>query len=231
MKASLTLSANAGVALEIGGHRIWVDALHDRKEPKFSTVSRQLQQQMLQSEAFRHPQYICYTHCHPDHYSESLTEAALRVWPKAKVLAPEGKFAAFSGNTFALHEEDLSIRFLLLPHEGSQYVDVRHFGLIVSVGEKNILIPGDCAVASEELLRAVEKAPIHLMLLDFPWMTLPRGRAFLDAHFSCAEKVLLHLPFAEDDRFGYRVAAQRAAERSENVHLLCDPLQTLTLEI
>lgn len=35
MSIRVTLSANAGVAIEIGGIRIWVDALHDVQVPGF----------------------------------------------------------------------------------------------------------------------------------------------------------------------------------------------------
>ena len=37
-KIKITLSANAGVCVEICGKRIWVDALHDTKVPGFSTL-------------------------------------------------------------------------------------------------------------------------------------------------------------------------------------------------
>ena len=39
---SVSLSANAGVSLQMGPHRIWVDALPTRKAEGFSTVSPEL---------------------------------------------------------------------------------------------------------------------------------------------------------------------------------------------
>ena len=39
---SVSLSANAGVSLQMGPHRIWVDALHTRQAEGFSTVSPEL---------------------------------------------------------------------------------------------------------------------------------------------------------------------------------------------
>lgn len=35
----ITLSVNAGVALHLGRHRVWSDALHDRRVVGFSTVT------------------------------------------------------------------------------------------------------------------------------------------------------------------------------------------------
>ena len=195
MKITVTLSANAGVAMEIGTHRIWVDALHEKKQKGFSTLSPELQQKMLQYPAFQSTESICYTHTHPDHYSKRLTDVAQKLWPDAVTLVPDESWdkehRAVSG--------DLTLRFVKLPHEGLQYADVCHYGLLLCCRNRNILIPGDCEVASEALLDAVGDTPIHLMLLDFPWVTLHRGAAFLKNHFPKVPKIVYHLPFAPDD--------------------------------
>lgn len=39
MAIRVTLSANAGVSVELGGVRIWIDALHDTRVPGFSTLT------------------------------------------------------------------------------------------------------------------------------------------------------------------------------------------------
>ncbi len=230
MSVCVTLSANAGVSIEIGGKRIWVDALHNTRCKPFSTLSIPLQKQMLTSPAFQSPDYICYTHCHPDHYCESLTDTALNLWPNAKVLAPEGKYGCFSGEEWCLQDDTLTLRFLKLPHEGQQYRDVVHYGLIISNQDYNILLPGDCAVNSEKLAQAIANTPIQLALLDFPWLTLRNGQAFLRSHLPQSKYIFFHLPFEQDDRFGYRIAAARHITQMDNAWLLQDPLQTIVLE-
>lgn len=75
MSIRVTLSANAGVAIEIGGIRIWVDALHDVQVPGFRPYAQHLRQ-LWTAEAFQSPDVIVYTHCHPDHYSQQLTAEA-----------------------------------------------------------------------------------------------------------------------------------------------------------
>ena len=216
MEISVTLSANAGVALDIGGRKIWVDALHDEKVPGFSTLTPQLQREMMACAAFSHPEFICYTHLHPDHYSEVLTRVAQGLWPNARVLLP-GQ---------STEEKGLQLRFVSLPHEGEQYRDVAHYGLIVSFQGVNILIPGDCEVASPALTEAVGDIPIHLALLNFPWLTLHRGKEYVQAHFPDTRLVVYHLPFAWDDMGGYRQAARSAAQTMGDVSLLDEPLQT-----
>ena len=42
MAIRVTLSANAGVSVELGGVRIWIDALHDTRVPGFSTLDSHL---------------------------------------------------------------------------------------------------------------------------------------------------------------------------------------------
>ena len=234
MRISVTLSANAGVAIDFGSKRIWVDALHEEKQPGFSAVTASLQGKMLMAEAFQNPQYICYTHCHGDHYSEKLTDAACKLWPKARVLAPEGKYRTFSGEEYTLEEDGLKIRYVKLPHEGEQYHHVRHFGILISYQGVNLLIPGDCATGSETLCQAIGDTPIHLALLDFPWLALRKGREFVLRHFADSKIVLYHLPFEEDDTCGYRDAASRAVAATPQIgdlRLLMRPLQQEYFEI
>ena len=216
MKVTVTLSANAGVAIHIGGYRIWVDALHTKKQPGFSAVDASLQKRMLQCEAFADPDLILYTHCHPDHYSEALTGEARKLWPRAKVMLPEQSYDGqilIDGGEFIHREDDLMIRFVKLPHEGQQYADCIHYGLLITVNGKTILIPGDCATGAPELQKATEGCRIDLALLNFPWLTLKRGQGFVDEIMKPSQILLYHLPFEWDDEFGYRDAALKAVQK------------------
>lgn len=228
---TVTLSANAGVSLEFGGHRIWVDALHTQKAPGFSCVDKQLQGRMLQSPAFAQPELILYTHCHPDHFSKELTQAARQLYPNAKLLLPEQQFAdqiRITGHRYIYRHGDLELTFLRLPHEGAQYADVSHYGLILSWQEKHILLPGDCETASPVLAQEVRDLPIDAAILNFPWLTLKKGREFVRSVLRPKHWLVCHLPFEADDVNGYRRSTHAAAE---NVHILEEPLQTVTIEI
>lgn len=223
-KITVTLSANAGVAIDIDGRRIWVDALHDRKVEGFSTLTPRLQREMMNSPAFSHPEYICYTHLHPDHYSESLTGVAQQLWPNAKLLLP-GQSVEANG---------LQLQYVKLPHEGEQYADVPHFGLIVRCNGCNVLLPGDCETASDQLTKAIGSLPVHLVLLNFPWATLRKGKLYIQEQFSDSHIILYHLPFEEDDIGAYRRSALSAAEAMQDgrdIRLLMQPLQTEQINI
>ena len=232
MEVTVTLSANAGVAIECGGYRIWVDALHDRKVNGFSTVDPQLQAGLLKSPAFAHPDFICYTHCHPDHFSDELTRKALKLWPNAKLLLPEQVFdeqILVSGEEYTYRSDGISIRFIRLPHEGEIYADVTHYGILITIGGKQILIPGDCETAYLGLAEALQNVNVDLALLNFPWLGLRKGRAFLEKYMNPAYTIAYHLPFEKDDRAGYRKATEKAVG-SEGL-LLWNPLQEIKLDI
>lgn len=223
-EARVTLSANAGVSIQIGKHRIWVDALHQDKQTGFSAVTPQLLQSILGSEAFQKPEYICVTHCHPDHYSEEMVGEALALWPEAQLCLPKPT---------KLQTDDLTVEFLRLPHEGAQYAAVEHYGILLCVGGKHILIPGDCETASPALAEAVGERSIDLAILNFPWVTLSKGRNFLTQILKPKHILLCHLPFAQDDVNGFRRSAQRNAQLlpQMDVRVLCDPLQSETVNI
>ena len=236
MKISITLSANAGVAMEIYGRRIWIDALHDQKQAGFSTVDSQLQVKMLNHAAFSKPDYICYTHCHGDHFSKELTAAAVNLWPGAAVILPEKMLdhqLLITGKEWLYNDGELSLRFIKLTHEGEVYRNCIHYGMLISVQGKHILIAGDCETASPVLADAICGEKIDMVLLNFPWITLKKGRAFVQEYLKTAKIVLYHLPFAADDGNGYRDATEKAVKAfdSNPVLTLCEPLQQIIVDI
>ena len=243
--ATVALSANAGISITFGGKRIWVDALH--KAPAgtpdgYSHVTPEMWQQMQSDDAFADPDIICFTHLHPDHYSEEMMLQAATTYSKAGLILPEGistlngkpktqngrpNTLLLTGRQVVLRSDDLTMRFVRLPHEGAHYRDVVMYGLILSAGGKSILIGSDCETASERLIDFLQsglksqsdlkQSPelqagvrIDLAILPFPWITLRKGRAFLEERLQPKHLFLYHLPFEEDDINGYREATQRA---------------------
>ena len=228
----VTLSGNAGVCISAQKRKIWVDALYEGAGETFSPMNDALAHQVLSSEAFSNPDFICYTHCHPDHYSKELTAQAMNRWQKAKVFSPqqdlEGQILV-QGQEYVVADDDVSIRFIALPHEGSQYQKVKHYGLLIQLSGCNIFLPGDCSIAAPELAKAVAGVKIHLAILDFPWLTLRRGQDFLRDIIQPEHILAYHLPFEQDDVNQYRKSAEKAKnarEKMADIRLLYNPLQT-----
>ena len=83
---SITLTANAGVILEWNQHVIWIDALHTQQVPGFSAVRPADWERMRQT--LPPPELLCFTHCHPDHYSFRLASEAHSLWLDAMIALP-----------------------------------------------------------------------------------------------------------------------------------------------
>lgn len=231
----ITLSANAGVSLRYGRTCIWSDALHDEKVPGFSTITPPLWRRVRESPAFAHPNLIFYTHCHPDHYSRELTAQAHEQWPNAELILPEREFddqILISGARDQLSIYGLSLRFGKLTHEGEQYAAVPNYGCIINDGGFRTLIVGDCAVGNPELADFLDGTHIDLALLDFPWVTLRRGRDFIEQYIHPEHLVVYHLPFLSDNAWGYREAAAKSAallNSIPDIRILQDALQELDI--
>jgi L-ascorbate metabolism protein UlaG (beta-lactamase superfamily) len=231
-RCQITLSANAGIALQLGSVRLWSDALHTEKVPGFSTVSPALWEQIRVHDAFVEPNLIFYTHCHPDHYSRELTAQAKALWPFAELILPEREFddqILISGQRDQLSLRGLSLRFGRLTHEGEQYREVPNYGCIINDSGFRILIVGDCAVGNPELADFIGDTHIDLALLDFPWVTLRKGRVFIEQYICPERLIVYHLPFAEDNEWGYREAAARGAGQLHgisDIRILQDAFQS-----
>ncbi len=227
---SVTLSANAGVSIRLGDCRIWVDALHTQQVEGFSTVTPELWDRMRADRAFAPPDLICFTHCHQDHYSRSLTAQARVLWPHATLILPEQEFDGqilLQGEELRVPFQTLTLQFLKLSHEGEEFAAVPHYGLLITRDNFRILIPGDCAVASPALAEQIRGMKIDLALLDFPWIAQKAGREFIEQVIRPRHLFLYHLPFQEDETHRYRAAAQCCLDRVEvpDVRLLMEPLQ------
>ena len=220
-RIKLTLSANAGGALQLSEHRVLIDALHKQKVPGFSTMNEDRQNALFIHPEFSEPEWIIYTHCHSDHYSQELTAKAVSLWPNAKLRMP-GTWTETAG--------DMQIACFPLSHDGAGFQNTPHYGILITWRGKNILIPGDCAVADAELLRIVDGRRIDLAILNFPWLTLRKGRTCLENVLRPGKCVFWHLPFAEDDVSGYRASAEAALKQYPGT-LLYHPFQILELDI
>lgn len=230
MDVTLTLTVNAGLCVELAGVHIWIDALHDTPIPGFSTMTAGQIDAVLGGGLPRPDAVIC-THCHGDHYSPAPLLRAQTLWPETPFFLPERKLP----RQITLNEAEevyqigaVTARFLRLPHEKEIYRDVPHYGVELRAGGRAVLLPADCEVASPALTPLLRGGETDVAVLDFPWLTLPRGRAFVARTLRPAHTAVCHLPLPADDPVGYRAAAEKAAALlpCPDVRLLTGFLQT-----
>ena len=233
---TFTLSANTGGVLSLGPYRVWYDALHQAKLPGFSTLSPAMLEEMEHHPAFALPDVIFFSHCHSDHFSLPLLAAAKQRWPKAQIFLPEKVFPdqiPLEETTASFSIGDLTLHFHHLPHEGVQFVHVPHYGCLLEWHGYRVLLTGDCTVGCSALAKLTGGKEVDLALLDFPWLTLSRGREAILDLIRPRHLLIAHLPFQEDDRWGYRLGSQRALDKLPSVpdiRLLLEPFQTETFD-
>ncbi len=202
MKCRVTASVNAGVALQLGQVRVWCDVLHNTIVPGFSTLSDKQWQELQRNGDFAAPDLLFYTHCHPDHYARELTARIQERNPHAFLALPQKDFSdqiLLQGEQHRMRMGDLTFTFCRLPHEGIQYSDVSHYGCLLEWNGFSVLLPGDCAVANGALERLVQGKRVDLAILNFPWVTLKKGREFVEKVIKPKHLIINHLPLQEDD--------------------------------
>lgn len=229
----LTLSANAGFALQLADKRIWIDAAHSEKIPTMSTLSEEQWQAVLRHPSFTEPDLMFFTHCHGDHFSADRAQQALALWPRAVPALPEQQLAGqtlLTGNRLKVRAGSTEFLFLRLTHEGEEFTEVPHYGLLVDDGGYRILFTGDCEVASPELERQLQGLSVDLAVVDYPWVTLRKGRDYLQRVLRPRQIAVCHLPFAADDLLGARQAALKAVPQLPfaQVRLFLEPFQQET---
>ena len=233
---SLVSTANAGMLIDLGTRKVLIDAFHDDKYDIYPTVTPELFREIIKHPAFSKPDYLIYTHCHPDHFSEKMTKAYADLWPYMITILPEEK-----ADGLILSEEreffrfgELSFSFCRLPHESVSYADVPHYGVLIRMNGLTVLDPGDCEIAAEELIDFTYHEKIDIAVLNFPWLTLRRGRQFIKEVIRPEHIIACHLPAAGEDTLGYTRALEQAVERDfkeTDVRILRKSLQNELIEI
>ena len=214
MSITVTLSANAGVSLQFRSAKIWIDALHDTKMPGYSALGALQLRQMQDSAAFTDPDAMIFSHCHADHFSQSLAAKAMEKWPQAHVFLPESRLSGaevLTGDTVKSRIGDVDITFVKMGHMGDHYADVAHYCVFLEEDGFTVLFAADTALGSKQLQAACLGRRIDAALMPFPWVTLRLGRRFIEKYIRPEHLLLLHLPFEGEDTEGYRAATEKYA--------------------
>lgn len=204
----VTYFANAGFALELHDKLIYIDALVDYRVLGFSALNKTQIREVLSS-ARRAPDYLLFTHCHPDHYSRRLVGKAVKQWPDTVLISPQEDFLGqkvVTGDNWQYSDGPLTFSFFRLPHEKNNYPTIAHYGIRISDGTNNIFVTGDSEIATPEIAYEITTQKPSLVFLNFPWITLRKGRQFIQEQLNNIPIVILHIPFPEDDVDHFRKA-------------------------
>ena len=231
-RCQVTLTANTGVLIECNGIKVCCDAFHDDKAVEFSTVTPEMQRHISESPQFQNPDMILYTHDHRDHYTLPAAQWAQRLWPDAAMVSPMPELKndlLLQADSHALTLGRAKFWFKHLRHDGKEYIDLPNYACLMDLDGFRVLLLGDCVICNPALTEWLDGTSIDLALLNFPWLTLKRGRAYIADVLRPRHVMFYHLPFAEDDHNGYRASTAKSLPlltTPKNARILQEPFQT-----
>ena len=226
----LHFTANAGVLLRLPGFYTAIDAFHYKRTPPFSPVPGSLSKQLQETHQLDELQAIIVSHCHPDHCTLREVRQALSCAPGATLFALEpltDSQVLLAGPACHIHTEAISMNFYRLRHDGLKYRSKALYGITIDAGRRRVLLPGDC-LDHAGVERMMDSRETDTAILNFPWITLPKNRLFVDNILRPKHLVIFHLPYPDDDTEGYLAATYKMANRLKNVpdvRILTRPLQ------
>ncbi len=199
-----TLCSNAGLSIDTGEVRILVDIIDD----------------VTANHDFSHPHVLCFTHCHEDHFSESVAEKFVDIYPDTKVFIPGNHILSKVSLNAKRHDffiGETEISFVKLIHEGKKYADIPHYGIIVGAKAGKIFLTGDCKVAGEDIMEGLHNITPDIAVVDFPWVTLERGRKFILNTLKPKKLLVVHFSGTNDDIKLYKELTLKALDKLEGV--------------
>ncbi len=227
----VTLIANCGVMIDCNGAKVFSDAFHRKKTVNFSTVNEERQRHMVSSPEFRNADAMIFTHKHADHYSRFLISQTLKLTPGIKLVSPVSEFES----QLVLDKEQqhvdfgkFSADFIKLQHDGAQYADVPNYGYLLDLGGFTVFNTGDSMLCEQHITEFLQGRKVDLALMNFPWLTLRKGREFIKEYIKPRHLMFFHIPFAEDNLIGYREACFKSLplmDGVDDVRLLTEPFQ------
>ncbi len=219
-KEYVLLTANAGALICCTGRKVLVDALHNTKTYQFSRVPDELLKQIAGGAGdFADVDLLLYTHGHTDHYSKVWTQRCLDRNPNLRLVSPVNDFEGRAGvHVVSRPAEELQIAGMRIickriQHDGSEYASVPNYAYLLDMEGYHVLLLGDGMLDAAAVRAVVEGWDTHLAILNFPFLTLKRGRDILD-NVICARRYLFfHLPSLGEDVNGYAALAGRVIQR------------------
>lgn len=253
-KLRIRLIANAGLFVESSRDRFLIDAIHHEPDHPFSVVRKEFLEEILHGHGeYRDVDYLLYTHCHSDHFTEKYTKEYLKHHQVQGVFLPEACLGAglFQDRTrnelkvFALKDsrlgrlisyeihKDLTIHVFRTTHLGEDYQGEIHYSYVLSIGSMNILITGDASYEEEEFRKALEGLSIDTMITTPLFYHHNVGRQIMEEVIKPQIVLIYHIPFKEDDIYKMRKLTMRDIEKHKALHLtviaLMEENQTIDL--
>ncbi|WP_461206795.1 MBL fold metallo-hydrolase [Clostridium sp. DL1XJH146] len=234
----ITYIANAGIMIEYNNTKILVDGIHSKKALSFSSVPKSLLDKIVKGiEPFNNIDYLLFTHQHIDHMDAKKVleythnnKSTFLISPKyleREMQNNSSKTLEEVQNKILLHSkigeikhisfENISIKYFRSLHDGVDYQNINNYCYIINLGTKTFLHIGDTSIDEEFLRKFLAEEKIDIAFLNFPFICLSKGRKIISEIIRPEELLVFHLPFEEDDKFGYRKSTIKSLEKFKDI--------------
>lgn len=236
MNCKITYTTNAGILIENENIKIMIDGIHSKKVPGFSAVPDILLEKMINGrDNFKDIDYLLFTHYHYDHLDFKVLNKYLEKNISQAVILPDEKSKDIENFIINKHAtckkkillnsehyvmkeirlDDIRIQYFKSFHDGKEFLDVQNYSYILHIGNKTFLHIGDTEI-NKENLEILKDVNIDFAFLNFPFLSLPRGRRIINDIIKPEKLIIFHLPLEKDDEFGYRNNALKCYERNKS---------------
>ena len=221
----ITALANAGLLFQYRGHALLADALQRSDQLPFTGLPENIWKTMLAGESpFSQVDALLFSHLHPDHFSESMTQQYLQRHPDTRLFLPDdasltgredgsapAKVIRITGeNALTPYPvgEDITVRAFSSLHLDEKYHNTPHFCYVLSFGEKNVLLTGDIDYTCETLSQIAD-IPLKAAFITPLFFRALNAHRFFRGQLMPQTLFVNHIPDASEDQFGVRHMVQR----------------------
>ncbi len=227
---------------------------HDPFQAKdlFTPVPEEIMTRIVNGkEEFSGIDAVLFSHYHRDHYSGPRTVACLKGNPIGALCLPEdrlGESAIVRAEADAAGVRvvdmllpvgvkgeqvfgDIRVRYYRTPH-CSDMTEVNHYSFLITIGERQIYISSDADHTDRFQKEMLEGEHVDVAFFNPLHFQLRSGRQLMSL-ISPDRAIMYHVPFEEDDRYGFRRLSERIMTRYRDslppCEIIAAPLQVIAI--
>ncbi len=228
-------TVNAGLSVTFPSALIWIDAIHTKKAPTYSTLTPALWNGMLKDPDYvgtdnHGPDAVAFSHCHIDHFSSDIVRETKRLWPGTKLILPEKYFPDeiyVDGSGMYADINDVSLHFIKTKHSTRRFYSKTHYSLMINDHGVKIFMPVDSSMSDPAMHYYAVHTNVDIAIVDFVWVLLGKGREIIEKDIRPKHLLVYHLPFEQDDHWNYHAQLFEAVKQLSipDVRIFTDPFQ------
>ena len=204
-----------------------------RKKDLFNPIPGEIMYRIVNGVAeFQGIDGLLFTHGHEDHFSSEKTAECLEKNNIGSIFLPDDE----NPKVIALREQaekhgvklfnmnlplgskeeqiikDISVKYFRTPHSGREFSSVLHYCFLLSINDKKIYISGDADYTNEYQQKMLEGEDVTVGFFNPLPFYLRAGRGLIN-RINPKRVIMYHVPFAKDDKYGFRKMSQRIMDR------------------